>query len=266
MVNFLKTLLWQPPWRPLGLVMAIGLLIGMSEPKADDELELPEKFWPRDIIYYIHSSCDDETQERIQLAAIEAANYSVQIVHGGTFNNFGRDNRNTIGCAQYTPFVDALMLPSENGLVYEDQQLVMMTDGELFVLGTTRTWHYPDTGEIVEFDIWLNELWMLVERIAWHTMRHEWGHALGLPHSRYGESLMAPSDGSTNWDIGTIATLALIYGRCEARVDNNLNLWLPSITVLDPNTKKMRDVYAVIPSGAEWPTGVFWYGEALCGK
>ncbi|MEX2468295.1 MAG: matrixin family metalloprotease, partial [Pseudohongiellaceae bacterium] len=140
-------------------------------------------------------SCDDETKERIRFAANEASSYSLQIVHTGTFNKYEQDNRNTIGCALDSPFVASLMPPSADGLVYEDQHLIKMIEEQLFILGKTRTWHYPSTGEIVEFDIWLNELWTLVDRVAWQTISHEWGHALGLPHSQYGESLMAPSDG-----------------------------------------------------------------------
>lgn len=228
-------------WLFVAFIVCLSVFSWITEAS---ELDMPDTFWPDGFQYYTHG-CNSEVDQVIKDVAQEAASYSVPIDYAGVHEGFERDNYNTVGCAPSSPFNPALI---SGGVVYTDHR---------FVFGITRAWHVEQTGEIVEFDIWLNETWMYGD-FALMTVRHEFGHALGLTHSEYGESLMAASNGPTEWDIETIAKLGLLYQRCKPHVDNDLNLWIPNLNVDD------QDVYAVMPSGLEWPAGVFWYGDSRC--
>lgn len=256
MSSYLRTQSKAP--HPLVWVMiAIGILLSYAAGKTEAaELTVPPTKWHGPISYYTGTGCPNNVYDLIDQAAEEAEQYSVPFTYVGKWNSLDRDGRNTIDCSAESPFVDAIMT-LEEGVTYTDEDVTVYTDGKLFILGTTRAWHYVETGQIFEFDIWLSTTWLFLEPIK--TIRHEVAHALGVIHSNFSESLMYPSPKEKNWDVETIAKLDMQYGKCIPRVTANLDTWIPRLEY------QGQYVYGVWAHGSVMPEGVSVFGPSRCG-
>ena len=231
--------------------ICIGLFLGVVfVNSAYAQIEKPKQQWWTAIEYYTHDTCAaTSVYPVIDRVASETAQYSVPIKKLGTYNSFDRDGKNTIGCASSSPFQNALMI-AEEGIEYIDY--------DFSAAGTARVWSYTATGQIVEFDIWLDSFWMFSGTVALRTIRHEWGHALGLPHTLNEKSLMFATATTQYWDAETIAKLSFLYNKCDTQFDEGDNLWLPKVLY------RGDYYYGILPNGGRNPSDFQQYGKSEC--
>lgn len=242
-------------------VLALCALVfaGSVQSQVMDGIEAPDKKWHHDFTYYVNEDCGkDSTYEIIHQVAGELGQWSVNAVYRGRSTSFAHDGRNSIGCANESPFLAGLMT-AQFDLDYEDYDIQgQREDGSSFVYGTARTWYVISTGKIVEFDIWINTLWSLLDRLAIKTVRHEFGHALGVSHSEFEESLMWAYAEVSYWDVETIAKLSLSYGKCQPMFDEAFNLWMPSALYGG------KYFYGIMPHGGVMPYDFVAIGLSTC--
>lgn len=193
------------------------------------ELDTRNRHWPGQVYYYVGTDCPkDFAYDIIDQVAQEAAEFSVPMTNVGTWNSLARDSRNTHNCSPENP-MDEEALSVYDPEIGEEYSYVYADDTENLAIATTRTRFYRESGVIIEFDIWYDSDWSQEEWMFYRLARHELGHGLGLSHSEFEGTLMYPTATINYWDIETIARLALTYGRCETRVDEMFNLWIPAV-------------------------------------
>lgn len=261
--------------RDIGLTAVIAVLLFIlltlsSESNAADEpepwideIDIPERFLSRgDRNYFTHrDSCinDDEVMDWIEEIDKELDVYGVPLSWSGNHSDFDKDGLNTIGCAEDNPFSNALIV-LEEGLSWIEQPLTVQdVNGNLFTYGVTRSVFYTDTGEIIEWDIWLSRLWMLVEDIAKRVIRHEFGHVFGLDHSEeFEDGLMNANGGDGRWDAETIARIDINYDKCTALNDEYFHLWIPKLWYDN------KYWYGIMPEGGKWPYDLMKIAPSHC--
>jgi len=97
------------------------------------------------------------------------------------------------------------------------------------IVGNTKWWHA--NGEIVEFDIWLQEdLFLGLGKIV----RHELLHGFGLQHSLNENAIMFWSPSTNNLHIDDLAGLSMLYD-CKVKADQDANIFIPWVEWLGQN-------------------------------
>jgi hypothetical protein len=208
--------------------------------------------------FYMQPDCSVEIQEFVDEALqtlSELTNKTFEIAGSQPEGSYEQDGKNTFGCAPTSPYTGSSLMYLPEGLEYIDEDL--MSEDEHFVLGTTRSWYFTSSGFLAETDIWVSSIWANI----WgrQVVNHEFGHAVGLQHSEYGETLMAPSGGAEYYTVEEFAKLGIMYDNCDTRMDEGNNMYIADLHARGGN------YYAFLIPDLEQFT-VFEYGDRVCGN
>lgn len=218
------------------VAVGLSLLIIFAAVATAAELHLEvidRKFEADSVEYRVNGNCDQAiTYDFIHGAFDEVEDFTgIKFIDAGVHSPLTRDDVNVIGCALINPFTLEAAIHSDLAVTYQDSNLTQadQSSGLGIVYGMTRVWYIIETGRIIEFDMWLNSLFMSQPLLAKQVTRHEAAHAVGLEHSPSEGVMMnaALQGGTIEWDIETIARLSILYGQCEPRFDHRYNLWVP---------------------------------------